>query len=145
MKPSKGEMTLSILGCLFGFIALLSEPLRLSEALQWCVLILAPACFISLIVLQRRRRNARIGAGLPAAEKPPPKRRFWLLLSVIIATSLSGPLWLPYTDSTLPASTLIVTSIISCAFAIVVFLLSWRYWHKRSNQALQPTAGRSND
>ena len=57
------------------------------------------------------------------------------------AASLSGPLWLPYTGTTLPTSTLIITSIISCAFASLAFVLSWRYWNKRSNRSLQPTAG----
>jgi hypothetical protein len=131
MKPSKAEMTLSALGCLFGLIVLLSEPLGLSEALQWCVLILAPACFISLIILQRRRRNARLAAGLPPVEKPPTKSRFWLLLLLIIAVSLLGPLWLPYTGVVFPASTLVVTSIISCVFAVLVFVFSWRYWNKK--------------
>jgi hypothetical protein len=131
MKPSKAEMTLSALGCLFGLIALLSEPLGLSEALQWCVLILAPACFISLIILQRRRRNARLGAGLPPVETPPTKSRFWFLLLLIIAVSLLGPLWLPYTGVVPPASTLVVTSIISCAVVVLVFVFSCRYWNKK--------------
>jgi len=131
MKPSKAEMTLSALGCLLGFVALLSEPLGLSEALRWCVLILAPACFISLIILQRRRRNARLAARLSPVEKPPTKSRFWLLLLIIIAVSLLGPLWLPYTGVVLPASTLVFTSIISCVFAVLVFVFSWRYWNNK--------------
>ncbi len=143
MKPSKFEMTLSALGSACLMLGVFSESLSLPEAIQWIALILAPVCFIPLIVLQRRRRNSRLAAGLPAMERPPIKRRFWLLLSLIIAASLSGPLWLPYTGTTLPTSTLIITSIISCAFASLVFVLSWRYWNKRSNQSLQPTAGRS--
>jgi len=145
MKPSKLEIILSLLGSLFLMLGVFSEPLGLSEALQWCVLILAPVCIIPLIILQRRRRNARLAAGLPPSEKPPTKRRFWLLLFLIVAASLSGPLWLPYTGTTLPTSMLIITSIMSCAFATLGFVLSWRYWNKRSNQSLQPTAGRSDD
>jgi hypothetical protein len=53
------------------------------------------------------------------------------VLLLIVAVSLSGPLWLPYTGVTLPASVLVITSIISCAFAVVVFILSWRYWSKK--------------
>jgi len=59
------------------------------------------------------------------------RRRFWFVLLLIVAVSLSGPLWLPYTGVTLPASVLVITSIISCAFAVVVFILSWRYWSKK--------------
>jgi hypothetical protein len=145
MKPSKLEMLLSLLGSVFLMLAVFSEPLGLSESLRWCSLILAPVCFIPLIVLQRRRRNSRLAVGLPTVEKPPSKGRFWLLLFLVIAASLSGPLWLPYTGTTLPTSTLIITSIISCAFAVLVFVLSWRYWNRRPNQSLQPTAGRSDD
>ncbi|PYI97365.1 MAG: hypothetical protein DME98_08490 [Verrucomicrobia bacterium] len=141
MKPSKLEMLLSLFGSVFLMFSVFSEPLGLSEPLQWCALILAPVCFIPLIVLQRRRRNSRLAAGLPTMNRPSTKRRFWLLLSLIIAASLSGPLWLPYTGTTLPTSTLIITSIISCAFASLAFVLSWRYWNKRSNRSLQPTAG----
>jgi hypothetical protein len=131
MKPSKLEITLSLLGSLFGLIAVFSAPLGLSETLQWCVLVLVPACLIPLFLLQRRRRKARLGAGLPATEKSPSKRRFWLLLLILVASTLSGPLWLPYTGTTLPSSTLIITSIIGCVVAVLVFALSWRYWSKK--------------
>ena len=72
--------------------------------------------------LQPHRHNARFAAGLPPIEKPPPNRSFWFVLLLILAVSLSGPLWLPYTGVTLPASVLVITSIISCAFAVVVFV-----------------------
>src|SRR5437016_938950 len=64
---------------------------------------------------------------LKAADEPP----FLVRALADVAVSLSGPLWLPYTGVTLPASVLVITSIISCAFAVVVFILSWRYWSKK--------------
>jgi hypothetical protein len=131
MKQSKFEMMLSVLGSVFGLLAVFSQPLGLSETLQWAFLILAPICFIPLIVMQRRRRNARLAAGLPPTEKPPSKRRCWLVILLFAAMSLTGPLWLPYTGVTLPTSTLIVTSIISFASAVLIFVLSWRYWNKK--------------
>jgi protein-S-isoprenylcysteine O-methyltransferase Ste14 len=142
MKPSKMQTALSLAGSLFLLLGIFSKPLGLSETWEWIAPILAIGWFIPLIALQRRRRNARSAAGLPAAKRPPRKRRFWLLLVLVVAGSLSGPLWLPYTGTTLPTSTLIITSIISCALAILVFVLSWRYWNQRSNQSLQPTTGR---
>jgi protein-S-isoprenylcysteine O-methyltransferase Ste14 len=147
MKASPLETVLSLGGSVFLFLGIFNKPLGLSETWEWVAPILAVACFIPLIVLQRRRRNARLAAGLPAAEKAPPKRRFWLLLFLLVAVSLSGPLWLPYTGtgSTLPTSTLIITSVISCALAVLIFVLGWRYWNKRSNQSLEPTAGRRDD
>jgi hypothetical protein len=138
---------LSLAGSVFLCLGIFNKPLGLSETWEWVAPILAIACFILLIVLRRRRRNARLTVGLPAAEKAPPNRRFWLLLFLLVAVSLSGPLWLPYTDtgSSLPTSTLIITSIISCAVAILIFVLCWRYWNKRSNQSLEATAGRRDD
>jgi len=142
MKPSKVQTALSLAGSLFLLLGIVRKPFGLSEAWEWIAPILAITCFIPLIILQRRRRNARLAAGLPAAAKSPSKSRFWLLLFLIVAASLSGPLWLPYTGTTLPTPMLIITSIISCATAVLVFVFSWRYWNKRSNQTLQPTAGR---
>jgi len=131
MKPSPVEMVLSLLGTLFGFIAVFQKPLGLSEAWGWSAPILVLGCVVPLLILQKRRRAARLAAGLPSVEKPPSKRRFWLLLLILAAGSLSGPLWLPYTGSSLPTSTLIITSIISCVFSVLVFVLAWRYWNKK--------------
>jgi len=131
MKPSKIEMTLSLFGTALLMLGVFAESLGLSDALHWTVLILAPICFISVIVLRRRRRNTRLAAGLPPTEKPPTKRMFWLLLFLIVVGSLSASLWLPYTGTVLPTSTLVVTSVVSCVLAVLVFVLSWRYWNKK--------------
>jgi hypothetical protein len=56
---------------------------------------------------------------------------FWLLLVIIVAVTLSGAVWLPYTGSSLPRPTLIMTSIASCVLAVCAFLFSWRYWNKK--------------
>ena len=145
MKPSPLEWLLSLAGSLLMMLVVFHKSLGLSDDWEWPLLISVMACGIPLLVVQRRRRNTRLAAGLPAAERPPTKRRFWFLLLLLIAVSLSGPLWLPYTGSTLPTSTLIITSITSCIFAVLAFVLSWRYWNKRSNQSLEPTDGRRDD
>jgi hypothetical protein len=49
--------------------------------------------------LQPHRRNARFAAGLPPIEKPPTNRSFWFVLLLIVAVSLSGPLWRPCTGA----------------------------------------------
>jgi hypothetical protein len=117
MKLSKPGIALSLAGSLFLMIGIFGKPRALSETWEWIGPILAIGCFIPLITLQLRRRNARLAAGLLATERPTPKRRFWLLLALIAAASLSGPLWLSYTGTTLPTSTFIITSIISSALA----------------------------
>ena len=75
MKHSKMQTALSLAGSLFLLLGIFSKPLGLSETWEWIAPILAIACFIPLIALQRRRRNARLAAGLPATEKPPPKQQ----------------------------------------------------------------------
>src|SRR6476660_4225832 len=71
MKPSKVQTVLSLTGSLFLLLGVFSKPLGLSETWEWITPIVAIACFVPLIALQRRRRNAQLAAGLPAAEKPP--------------------------------------------------------------------------
>lgn len=133
MKMSKLELFLSLLGAVFMFLVPLSEPLGFAEPLEFCILALALACLIPLILLRRRRRNARLQAGLPAAGTQATKGRFWLLLIILIAGTLSGPLWLPYTGAgvVLPPGALLLTSAMSCLLAVTIFLLSWRYWNKK--------------
>ena len=131
MKSSPLESILSLAASVSGLLAVFHKPLGLSDAWEWCFLILVFVFLIPLLILQRRRRATRLAAGLPPLEKPPSKRRFWLVILLFAAMSLTGPLWLPYTGVTLPTSTLIVTSIITFAFAVLAFVLSWRYWNKK--------------
>ncbi len=51
-------------------------------------------------------------AGVVRSSSASTNRSFWFVLLLILAVSLSGPLWLPYTGVTLPASVLVITSII---------------------------------
>ena len=130
MKPSPLEAMLSLAASASALVVMFHKPLGLSDEWEWRFLILVFVFVIPLFILKRRRRSARLAAGLPAAEKPLTKRRFWLLLLLLIAVSLSGPLWLPYTGVALPTFTLVVTSLISCALAVFAFVLGWRYWNK---------------
>ena len=130
MKPSKLEMTLSLLGSVFLMLGVFSQPLGLSDGQQWIVLILAPVCLIPLIILQRRRKKARSAQGSAPAQVTPSTSRFWLLIVLIAAVTLSGPVWLPYTGTALSFPLLVVTSLISFVSATGVFVLSWRYWNR---------------
>jgi hypothetical protein len=125
----EGILTLAV--CASGLLVVFHKPLGLSDDWEWCFLVLLWVFLIPLFLLRKRRRAARLAAGLPAAEKPFTKRRFWLLLLLIIAMSLSDPWWLPYTGVVLPTSTRVVASIIGCALAVLALVLSWRYWNKR--------------
>lgn len=129
MKPSKVETALSLAASACMFVCIFYQPLGLAEPWQWCAIILVFACLIPLLILQRRRRSARL-AGDPsaAARTRPPLSRFWLLLSIAVVGSLSSPWWLPYTGTTLPFSMLVVSSIISCIFSVGVLVFAWKYW-----------------
>src|SRR5205814_3652951 len=131
MKQSPLEAILSLAASASALLVIFHKPLGLSDDWQWLFLILVFVFVIPLFILRRHRRNARLGAGLPAAEKPPSKCRFWLLLVLLIVVCLAGPLWLPYTGVDLPASTQVITSIISCVLAVLAFMLGWRYWNKK--------------
>ena len=131
MKPSKLEALLSLAASASVLLAVFHKPLGLSDAWEWCFLILLWIFLIPLFILHKRRRTARLAAGLSLTEKPPSKRRFWLLLFLIVVASLSGPLWLPYTGVVLPLTTQIITSVISCVLAILALILSWRDWSKK--------------
>jgi hypothetical protein len=132
MKPSKLEIALSLLSSGFLVLGVFSQPLGLSDGQQWIVLVLAPVCFIPLIILQRRRKKAGSTQGSAPAQVAPSTARFWLVIVLIGAVTLSGPVWLPYTGTALSFPLLIVTSVISCVFAIGVFVLSWRYWKRHA-------------
>ena len=131
MKPSPLESVLSVAASLSGLLAVFHKPLGLADTWEWPLLILVFVFLIPGLLLQRRRRAARLAAGLAPLEKSPTKRRFWLFLFVIVAASVSGLLWLPSTGVVLPVSTEIVTSIISCVLAVLAFMLGWRYWNKK--------------
>jgi hypothetical protein len=128
MKPSKVETALSLAASAFMLINVFHKSLGLSEAWQWCALILVFVCVIPLLILQKRRRTARLAGDPAAAQTRPPDSRFWLLLSILVVGSLSSPLWMPYTGVALPLPLRVVTAVISCIFSVGVFLVAWRYW-----------------
>ena len=126
MKPSKLETLLSLAGSLFILLVVFHKPIGLSDDWEWLFLIAMGACLIALFIVQRRQRNVQVASVSQPVPSPFRRKRFWLLLVLIIAGSLSGPLWLPYTGVGLPISTVIVTSTISCIVAVGVLLFAWR-------------------
>jgi uncharacterized membrane protein len=126
MKPSKLETTLAIGASLFMMLAVFYQPLGLSEALQWGAFAFAFACLIPLLILQNRRLRGEITPEVKA-----PRSRLWLILTILIVVTLSGPLWLPYTGTILPLPLMLVASVVSCIVSVAVFLLAWRYWRPR--------------
>ena len=132
MKTSKLEIALSLGSSFFMLIAVFYQPLRLPEFMQWAAFALTAGCLIPLFIVQKRRRDRRLRGELLPETPSSPASRFWLILMILVAGTLSGPLWLPFTGTSLPLPLLIVTSIISCIVAVGVFLLAWRYWRPKT-------------
>ena len=130
MKPSPFEPILRIAASTSALVAVFHKALGLSEAWEWFFLTLVVVLYIPVLIANRRRRAARLAAGLTALEKPPSKRRLCLFILILGLVSLTGPLWMRYMDATLPTSTLILTSITSFSVAVLVSMLSWLYWNK---------------
>src|ERR1044072_7855637 len=132
MKPSKLEIALSLLSSGFLVLGVFSQPLGLSDGQHWIVLVLAPVCFIPLIILQRRRKKAGSTQGSAPAQVAPSTARFWLLIVLIGAVTVSGLVWFAYTVTSFSFLLIIITLVISCFFAIGFFVLSWRYWKRHA-------------
>lgn len=142
MKPSKLQTALSLGGSVFLLLSVFYRQLGLPDWFQWVAIALTAACLIPLLVLQKQSRNRRLRRESTSEPSAQPRGRFWPLLVILIAGSLSGPLWLPYTGVSLPFSTLVVTSIISCVSRLGSFSLLGGIGDRRSNHAMQPTPGR---
>ena len=65
----------------------------------------------------------------------------WFSLILVMLTSLSSFLWLPYTGIAVSRTQLIMISATTFVLSITAFFIAWRC-NQRSNQSLEPTAGR---
>src|SRR4051794_29073777 len=114
MKASPIETMLSLGTSASMLLVVFHKPLGLSDTWQWPLLILMFLFLLPRVILQRRRRSARLAAGLPAAEKPPSRRRLWIFVLIVVLGSVSSYFWLPYTGPALPPRMRIISSVISC-------------------------------
>ena len=58
------------------------------------------------------------------------RNRLFLLAAILVVTSLSGPLWLPFLGPVLPMPQLVIVSLISCVVSLAVLFLAARRWPK---------------
>jgi hypothetical protein len=125
MKRSTLEPLLLFAGSICMFVVIFRQTLGLGENWQWPFIFASGACWLTLLLLQRRWKALRQANGTMPKPKQP-KATFWTILSMLVLGTLSGPLWLPYTGTTLSFPASVLTSIISCIFAVGVFLVAWR-------------------
>jgi hypothetical protein len=107
------------------------RPLGLADYWQWIFLAVCVVAQTSFFVLRKRQKAALSAAGtLPAAPPRPNRKIMWLSLALIIATSLSSFLWLPYTGVPVSRTQLIMISITTCILSITACLIVWRRSHR---------------
>jgi len=128
MKRSPLEIVLPFASCVFTVIFIFHKPLGLSVDWQGPLFgIAAIACWFPVIILQRRRRNARLAAGLPASEKPPTKRGFWLfVMTAGFVLCVAGAFLGPYLVENLSFSRSVISSIITFIAFVVAVAIAWR-------------------
>lgn len=78
-------------------------------------------CFVAIFVFARRSKPVE----RPSTSTPSQAGVRLFALFLIIAVSLSGPWWLSYTGVHLAFPQLVVTSLITCAIGVAIWLIAW--------------------
>jgi hypothetical protein len=107
------------------------RPLGFADYWEWIFIAVCCAAWVLFFVSRRRQKAALSATGtLPAPPPRPNKKIMWLSLALIIATSLSSFLWLPYTGVPVSRTQLIMISITTCILSITTYLIVWRRSHR---------------
>jgi preprotein translocase subunit YajC len=123
------ETVMLLAGALFMLLNVFHKPIGLSDDWEWPFLIVAGACWVGVFVLQRRqksRRSASAEMASPPANLDQERNLRWLSLILMIAVSLSGPWWLPYTGIRLPFPQLVAIAIITCITCVIIYFIASR-------------------
>ena len=101
-------------------------------------------CVVAGIGLFAARKCQKAAlAGSSPGERPKPNRKImWLSLILVMLTSLSSFLWLPYTGVAVSHTQLIMISATTFVLSMTAFFIAWKR-SQRSNKSLEPTADRS--
>jgi drug/metabolite transporter (DMT)-like permease len=90
------------------------------------ILPVAGAAFMGSGILVARRAKKRGDSSMRPVTRSDYDKRIRLLLIVAVLTSLSGPFWLPYSGVHLSLPGLIITSVCSCVFSVLLILILGR-------------------
>src|SRR6184192_2359405 len=116
------------------------RPLGLADYWEWVFDAICLAAWIAFFAL-RRKQKARASepdqiVAAPSVSRQKNIKRLSLFL--IIAVSLAGPWWLPFTGARLPFPQMVIVAIITCITSVTIYLVASRRAQRRSNQSLQP-------
>lgn len=128
MKPSKTQMIIAYAASTFLMLAVFHKPLRLADYWETAFLIATGLCWITFFVLRRPQKSSRTTSEELASPPNPVRQRNVRLLSLIlmIAVSLSGPWWLPYTGTSLPFPQSVVVAVVTCITCVTIYLVASR-------------------
>jgi uncharacterized membrane protein len=140
VKPIATQIVLAYVASISLLLTVFRRPLGLAEYWEWVFMTVCVVAGIGLFVGRKRQKAAL--AATASGEPPKPNRRImWLSLILIMLTSLSSFLWLPYTGVAVSHTQLIVISATTFVLSVTAFFIAWRR-SQRSNKSLEPTAGR---
>jgi hypothetical protein len=133
MKASTRYNILLLAGAVFGYVSLFHRMLGLPDWVQIFVPVtLICVCLPLWLQYRAKRRNdpsVAIAAPMENQRSPTPTSRETglrlLMLFLIIIVSVSGPWWLPYAGVHLGFPQLVLTSLISCAICVAMWLIGW--------------------
>jgi preprotein translocase subunit YajC len=139
MKPTKAQIAIAYIASALLLVGVFHQPLGVSDTWGIIFPLAAIFCWIAFFVLRRRQKAH--GSEPPAITSPVPaakqKNIKGLSLFLIIAVTLSGPWWLPFTGTRLPFSQMVVLAIVNCIICVTIYLIAWRRAQQKSNQATQ--------
>jgi len=146
VKATPAQIILAYVGLAVLLLGVFHKPVGLSDAVGDSLVFVGIGCNLLCLYLYRRQK-ARLQGGESASAAPTTARRavFWISIVLIAAISLSLPWWQHYTGTVLPFSTSVIVGITTCILSTILFIVGWRRGQRRSNQPLQPTAGRSDE
>jgi hypothetical protein len=143
VKPTPAQIILAYIGLAVLLLGVFHKPVGLNDTVGNALVFAGMSCSVLCFFLYRRQK-ARLD-GTAFGEPPKPNRRMmWFSLILVMLTSLSSILWLPYTGIAVSRTQLILISAITFVLSITAFFIAWRC-NQRSNQSLEPTAGRRDD
>jgi dolichol kinase len=125
VKPTATQIVLAYVASIFLLLTVFHRPLGLADYWEWLFMAVCVVALIGLFVARKRQKAALAGAA--SGERPKPNKKImWLSLVLIIVTSLSSFLWLPYTGVAVSQTQLIMISTTTCILYVIAFLIAWR-------------------
>ena len=143
MKPTATQIIFAYVASISLLLTVFRRQLGLAEYWEWVFMAVCVVAGVGLFAARKRQKAAL--AGCSPGEWPKPNRKImWLSFSLVMLTSLSSFLWLPYTGVAVSHAQLVMISATTVVLSMTAFFIAWRR-SQRSNKSLEPTTGRRDD